>query len=133
MNTIPITNRWQYINHVDTVFIGLNVEQYESYCNGVGSKHWLLEWAKVPPDIEATFRTASDFHDVAYWLGGTAQQRAWADCEFFARIMEAAYSFEGNYFSQLRLRAWAQLCQLAVRLAGDVTWEHRDNPLERLP
>lgn len=122
------SNTINYIGHVCAVRDALTEDERKFFCNGVGSKLAVLKWVKPPHDIQELFKAAADFHDVAYWLGGTPAQKAAADTYFFTLCMQAAYN-EPGYWHSLRCRGWAQGCQLAVRIGGEFSFEFRDRPL----
>ncbi len=99
----------------------------KTFDNGVGSKIVFLRRFTPPEDIREMFAYPAFVHDVAYWVGGTPWHKAQADAFFFALCMDRAYDVKG-FVSRLRVRAWAQVAQLAVRVGGEVSFEKRKEP-----
>lgn len=97
------------------------------FCNGAGSKLTVLKYIRPPADIRELFEFAADLHDLAYWVGGEAKHKAQADAFFFAICLSSAYDVDG-FFARVRVRYWAQLCQLAVRVGGEASFEWRQEP-----
>ena len=97
--------------------------------NGVGSDLSYLSWANgyIPDDIVALFEDAAIWHDVAYSLGGTDEQKMWADTHFEQLIMDAAYSLKG--WARIRARFYARVCFVGVRTGGTLSWKRREKPL----
>ena len=56
------------------------------------------------PDINEKIRACCDAHDVAYWYGGTKQQRKQADHEFRQCAKDAGHPFiAGLYYIGVRM------------------------------
>lgn len=115
-------NRLEYIRSVDSAMLELDLD---AICNGVGSKLALLRIFRCPADVAELFRSAADWHDVAYYLGGDGETKMFADTEFFCAMMQAVYALNVGFFARLRLRLWAYLCYTAVRIGGEFcfNWE----------
>ena len=99
----------------------------KTFDNGVGSKIIILRRFTPPEDIREMFAYAAFVHDVAYWVGGREWHKAQADALFFTLCMDRAYDVEG-FRKRLRVRAWAQVAQLAVRVGGETSFEWRHGP-----
>lgn len=126
-------SRSEYIEFVDSQLRVVNsdlfsLEDQARVCNGVGSRMILLRLFTVPDDIELLFSPAADWHDVAYCCGGGEQHRAYADTEFYIRVIDAAYDVKG-FYPRLRARIWSLNCLLAVRIGGELSFEYRDEPI----
>ena len=118
--------RQDYISFIDTQM--LDKRAIELY-NGVGSNLWYLSWVNsyIPEDIVELFEPAAIWHDVAYSLGGTDEQRMWADTHFEQLIMDACYTLQG--YARIRARFWARVCFVGVRTGGTISWEKREAPV----
>jgi len=56
------------------------------------------------PDINDKIRACCDAHDVAYWYGGTRQQRKQADQDFKECVITAGHPFiAGLYYAGVRM------------------------------
>jgi hypothetical protein len=112
-------NRMEYLRRVDEAH---NVLPLDNICNGVGSKLLWLRIFRCPPDIAELFEEAANWHDVAYYLGGGAVEKMYADTAFFNYLMEAVYGVDCSWAARWRLRLWAYLCYTAVRLGGELAF-----------
>jgi hypothetical protein len=123
MITADFSKRREYIDYIYRTLGGLSEYQREKICNGVGSGARGWKAVRPPSRIRKLFLRAADFHDLAYYLGGTEQHRAWADAEFFSAVLEAAYTEEG--WRRIYARAWAVACINAVRVFGGFSWNRK--------
>ena len=121
----------KYVAYVQETLNSLALAERRMFCNGVGSKLSVLKYVKPPLDICNLFASASDFHDMAYWLGGRAIHKAIADAEFYERCLVKCYSNNKPWYARLRLRVWAMLCLVAVRLGGGPSFNFCKEPLTK--
>lgn len=74
-------------------------------CGGKGS------YVPVPDFI---FEASCDHHDFNYWLGGTEEDRAEADRQFYEAMLRDADS-QGSWYTRAWYRWWAYVYYKAVR------------------
>lgn len=86
----------------------LTPEQQEAITNGCGPKGGWLD----PPDW--FFEASCDWHDFAYWRGGTEDDRLKADWGFYQAMIRDTRRAPWYLRPTLRFQAW--LYYTAVRL-----------------
>ena len=105
---------------------GLTPDQYkyfkENIYNGVGSRDFALD----PHDL--IFKKAAEYHDFAYWRGGTEQDRKEADKRFKRDCVDAAWNQKARSF--LFYISAAYIYYYAVKFLGKYSFIYREEPLD---
>lgn len=120
------TDYASHAEYVRAVYDRLPIDYRAVLVNGVGSQLPLLRHINVPRTYRELFRSAANYHDVGYVIGGNDEHRKACDNAFFRGCIEAAgFDIKGLW--------WAFAAWRAVRWGGNLpvlhSWEHRKAPL----
>lgn len=105
------------ISYITKVMNLLSADELNSFYNGCGSSIHVLRMFRLPDIYAKKFKTCCDWHDIAYWVGGSWEDRAAYDKEFYRRLKSACGK-------ELKSRFWAWVCYCAVRDGGFASFEY---------
>lgn len=92
-------------------FSELTQYQIEVICNGCGGKGSLIQ-----PPYAIFFETSCNHHDYKYWVGGTEDDRKYADKELLKMMLKDCQRL--SWFKRVRYKPWCYLYYTAVRCGG---------------
>lgn len=124
---VDMTKELEHIQKIDSIVLELVLrKELRKLWNGVGSDRPLVGLFRPPAWICNLFGEASQFHDVAYWVGGTNEHREISDKEFERRCFDAM--LELGWLSRLKAHFWTAVCGDMVRNFGGWVFTLRNEP-----
>lgn len=117
-----------HIQKIDGIVLELvRRKELRKLWNGVGSDRPIVGAFRPPAWVCNLFGEASQFHDVAYWVGGTDEHREIVDEEFSRRCFDAV--LELGWWQRVKATFWTAVCGDMVRNFGAWVFTKREEPM----
>lgn len=107
-----------------------DVEFARRSCNGIGAEWMSPKLRAVIGALNPTLKLAADIHDIRYTIGGSSDDRKFADEEFYKNGVKLAdYRYRWYDPRRYQVRSQAKKFFAALRVFGAAAWKEERSVL----